>query len=364
MYYVVEAVPDTKKKTVFIVSAYMSKNKEADTMQSVRATNGLTFTSENAIAVDSASKDMVSHDNDIVKQNLSTVNQSEETKAALDAYKAQTDATSKAMKAVCEAEREQIVQSYKRKLKSMEASYSAEVESIESAFRSLVTKYQGMQDNAAASDQMVAELTAVLNEEMQAHDIDKDLWQQEFNRLLKEYDKADRNIERMDKVIEAQKQRAKDKVESHKKIEARQKIQTTINTLNKLLLNPTRDSHVPQEMQDSVRLALQAINGAMMTSKSAENAKRLQGYYADLTVLSRDPVKNADKIRAVNDKIDRQTKTNDNMKEALGRLRDAYKSLESRQENLYDPVIDNLLSDVYERIGDNALEGNAPASHR
>lgn len=49
-----------------------------------------------------------------------------------------------------------------------------------------------MQDNAAASDEMVAELTAALNEEAEAHGIDKQLWQEEFARLLKEYDKSGR----------------------------------------------------------------------------------------------------------------------------------------------------------------------------
>lgn len=128
------------------------------------------------------------------KQNLSRVNQSEETKAAIEAYRAQATAEAKAMKAVYEAERKQIVDAYKRQLNSLERQYRAEVASIEGAFKSLVRKYQSMQDNAAASDQMVAELTAALNEEAEAHDMDKQLWQEEFARLLKKYDKPDAKV--------------------------------------------------------------------------------------------------------------------------------------------------------------------------
>lgn len=74
MYYVVEAVPNTKSKTVFIVSAYMAKNKEAESLQSVRAKNDLTLTPNSAITADSASKNIVSPDKIIVNKNLSTVN--------------------------------------------------------------------------------------------------------------------------------------------------------------------------------------------------------------------------------------------------------------------------------------------------
>lgn len=48
------------------------------------------------------------------EQKFSRVNQSEETKAAIEAYRAQTTAEAKAMKAVYEAERKQIVAAYKK----------------------------------------------------------------------------------------------------------------------------------------------------------------------------------------------------------------------------------------------------------
>lgn len=53
----------------------MSKNKEAESLQSVRAKNDLTLTPNSAITADSAPKNIVSPDKIIVNKNLSTVNQ-------------------------------------------------------------------------------------------------------------------------------------------------------------------------------------------------------------------------------------------------------------------------------------------------
>ena len=55
-YYIVEAVPDTKAKTAYIVSAYMSGNaNEAGAQHPVLTTSGPTLTSENANAAAPAS---------------------------------------------------------------------------------------------------------------------------------------------------------------------------------------------------------------------------------------------------------------------------------------------------------------------
>ena len=89
---------------------------------------------------------------------------SEETKAAIDAYRAQQDALSKAQKALYDQERKEIVRAYKDKLKNLERSYSAEVADTQKAFFGLVRSYEAKVDEAGASGEMVAELTEALKQ--------------------------------------------------------------------------------------------------------------------------------------------------------------------------------------------------------
>lgn len=281
---------------------------------------------------------------------------SEETKAAIDAYRAQQDALSKAQKALYNQERKEIVRAYQDKLKNLERSYSQEVADIQKAFFSLVRSYEAKADEAGASGQMVEELTEALKQEVKAHDIDRELWEQEFNKLKRDYEKSGRNIRDLEEKVKHQRETAKAKVESARKTEMRHKIQNTVNTLNRYLLNPTKDIHVPDSMQASVTLAMQAINGAVMSRKSASNEARLSGYYKQMSELQITPTSDAARIMAkrqeLQEKIDRLTSQNANMKQALGKLRDAYKSLSEMGDPIYDEVVDQLLEDCYDRIGD------------
>ena len=177
---------------------------------------------------------------------------SEETKAAIDAYRAQQDALSKAQKALYNQERKEIVRAYQDKLKNLERSYSQEVADIQKAFFSLVRSYEAKADEAGASGQMVEELTEALKQEVKAHDIDRELWEQEFSRLSREYERlkgrsADK-VRMLEEKVQHQREAAHAKVESARKTEMRHKIQNTVNTLNRYLLNPTKDIHVPDSV--------------------------------------------------------------------------------------------------------------------
>ena len=177
---------------------------------------------------------------------------SEETKAAIDAYRAQQDALSKAQKALYDQERKEIVRAYQDKLKNLERSYSQEVADIQKAFFSLVRSYEAKADEAGASGQMVEELTEALKQEVKAHDIDRELWEQEFSRLTRSYENlkgtsADK-VRMLEEKVQHQREAAHAKVESARKTEMRHKIQNTVNTLNRYLLNPTKDIHVPDSV--------------------------------------------------------------------------------------------------------------------
>lgn len=176
------------------------------------------------------------------------------------------------------------------------------------------------------------------------------------------FDKSGRDIKKLEKKVIAQRQAAKAKVESAKLTEAKHRLQTTVNTLNKLLLNPTRDSHVPDSLEASVVMAMKAINGSMYSANANASAKRLSGYYQQLADLQNrlnspniSTAKAAeimDKIEAVETKITNVKDYSSRIQDAIGKLRDPFKKLQETEEGIYDSEIDA----VYESIGGTAFE--------
>lgn len=281
---------------------------------------------------------------------------SAETKAAIEAYKAQMDAVSNAQKAVYEAERKQILREYKAKTKALEASYSAEIEDIQNAFLSVVRNYEAKTLEAGAQAEMIDELTEALRQEVAAHDVDKETWDKEFSRLLKEYNslkgKSETAVKDLEQKLQQQRETARARVESRHKTEMRHKIQDTVDTLNRYLLHPTKDIHVPESMQASVKMAMQAINGAMMSGKSAANVQRLAAYHAQLAQLEQNYEKNQAKIAEINGKIQRLTSADTKMKDALGRLQQEYRNMTDSGEFLFDDVIAEKIKEAFDAIGE------------
>ena len=103
-----------------------------------------------------------------------------------------------------------------------------------------------------------AELRKQLSGETKRHDKESTVWEKEFNRLLKEYDSSGRNIDRLEKKLQAQRDAARAKVEGRRKTEMRGKIERTVKELNRYLLHPTT-VHVPAALQGSVAKAMEAI---------------------------------------------------------------------------------------------------------
>lgn len=176
------------------------------------------------------------------------------------------------------------------------------------------------------------------------------LWETERADIKRSYEKQMRELK------EQNTQKAHEKVESRHRTEERHKLQNTIDTLNRMLLRPTNTSHVPQELQSSVAMAMKVINGVILDSKTGQNADRLAKYAEQLRKLEGNPEDNAEKIADLNRKIGDLTGRDISMKAALTSLQEQYAKLEGQDGGLYDSNIEALIEDAKEAIGNTAYK--------
>lgn len=173
----------------------------------------------------------------------------------------------------------------------------------------------------------------------------KGLWEAERAGIKQSYEKQ------MKELRQQNTQKAHEKVESRHRTEERHKLQNTIDTLNKYLLQPTNTAHVPQELQSSVAMAMKVINGVILDSKAGQNADRLAKYAEQLRTLEQNPEANTEKIADLNRKISNLTGRDTSMKAALTSLQEQYAKLEGQDGGLYDENIEALIEDAKETIG-------------
>lgn len=176
------------------------------------------------------------------------------------------------------------------------------------------------------------------------------LWETERADIKRSYEKQ------MKELREQNTQKAHEKVESRHRTEERHKLQNTIDTLNRMLLRPTNTSHVPQELQSSVAMAMKVINGVILDSKTGQNADRLAKYAEQLRKLEGNTEDNAEKIADLNRKIGDLTGRDISMKAALTSLQEQYAKLEGQDGGLYDENIEALIEDAKETIGNTAYK--------
>ena len=276
--------------------------------------------------------------------------------AAIATMKAAQRAVDIAQKGLWETERREIKQSYDRQMKKLREQYSEDTGTMQKEFFRLLREYEkqsakGDRQSAKDSDTISA-LREALSKEAQSHKEDSAAWNKKFSRLLREYETSGRKVDRLEAKVRQQREAAAQKVESRKKTEERHKLQNTIDTLNKYLLQPTNTAHVPQGLQSSVAMALRAINGVIGDSKAAQNADRLSEYAYRLRELEKNSSANEDKIADLNRKIQNLTGRDSSMKAALAELQEQYHKLETQGNNLYDSNIEALIQNTMEQIGD------------
>lgn len=276
--------------------------------------------------------------------------------AAIATMKAAQRAVDIAQKGLWETERQEIKHSYEQQMKELKGQYSEDTGTMQKEFFRLLREYEKQQakgDRQSAKDSdTISALREALSKEAQSHKEDSAAWNKEFSRLLREYETSGRKVDRLEAKVKQQREAAAQKVKSRKKTEERHKLQNTIDTLNKYLLQPTNTAHVPQGLQSSVAMALRAINGVIGDSKAVQNADRLSEYAYRLRELEKNPSANEDKIADLNRKIQNLTGRDSSMKAALGALQEQYHKLETQGDSLYDSNIEALIQNTMEQIGD------------
>ena len=267
-------------------------------------------------------------------------------KQALSDYRYQRDAEAKAMKAVYEAEREQIATAHQREMNRLEDSYTGKIAAMGKEIIRLLRKY-GEQDDSLEK----------IKKELSKTEEDAAIWQREFKRLLREYDTSGRNIDRLEKKVQAQQNTAKAKVENAKKTEERFKLERVLTDLNRRLLNPTKTLYVPDSLQPALTMAMQSI-ATIKQQDAQETASRVIARYgAQLERLGKDPVKNAQAIAETEAKLQNVLeRRNATVQNALERLQQAYTDLAEVNKGVftqdYNKGILEFISDAKNAIGD------------
>ena len=106
---------------------------------------------------------------------------------------------------------------------------------------------------------------------------------------MREYDAADRNIDRLEQKIERQKAVAKERVESRGRTAMRHNIQNVVNELNSLLEANDKKRHVPDNLKKAVAeakgeisdLALEIAQKMIGKSLDGNDQKRLVDSFID-----------------------------------------------------------------------------------
>lgn len=268
--------------------------------------------------------------------------------AAIDAMKAAQAAIDKANAALWEVERNEIKLSYDRQMAKLRTTYSTDTAAYQNEFFEALKSEEYKDAKSPTLRRMLKELA---NEKSDGNKDAETSRKQVYENLRQQYE-LEKDIGKLEAKVKQQREAAAQKVESRKKTEERHKLQNTIDTLNKYLLQPTNTAHVPQGLQSSVAMALRAINGVIGDSKAAQNADRLAEYAYRLRELEKNPSANEDKIADLNRKIQNLTGKDSSMKAALAELQEQYHKLETQGDSLYDSNIEALIQNTMEQIGD------------
>lgn len=210
-------------------------------------------------------------------------------------------------------------------------------------------------DKSARDRRTISELRSALREEAKKHRDDRKMWEAEFGRLMREYDAADRNIDRLEQKIERQKAVAKERVESRGRTAVRHKIQNVVDELNRLLLTDSKKHRVPDSLKKAVAEALDLVN--MDTVGAEERAAKYEALIAKERAKANP---DQDKIDAYTVSMENILRKGEKMGQKLNDLHAAYEKIQNSDDpdiaNAYDPVIAGAISELAETIGNTSLK--------
>ena len=165
--------------------------------------------------------------------------------------------------------------------------------------------------------------------------------------ILKGYkEKAAKNVR---ELMQRNQESRKKATEGRNRTAMRHQIQKVVSELNTLLLKPSKERHVPEEMRIAVAEALKVVN--MDTVGAEERIKVLNEKIAK----TKDP----DVIASLTETRDRILAQGNKLSEKLSKLKEAYeKARDSTDDSLssvYDEVIYNKIGSVQNKIGKTPL---------
>ncbi len=175
----------------------------------------------------------------------------------------------------------------------------------------------------------------------------KRLQQKEKEAIKKQKEKDAKTIrELMTRHTESRKKA----IEGRHKTEMRHKIKNVVSDLNKLLLHPTKEQHVPIGLQRVVAEALDAVNMDTM------NAEERVAYYNDLISKSSNP----DEIATLKQKRDFFEYRDMNFKDRITALKNAYAEFKESDDplirNAHNDAIEDLIKNTADAVGNKSLK--------
>lgn len=288
-YYTVQAIADTKAKTLYVVSAFIGESGYKKGTPQFTNAKSLGATSETA-AVDVPTGNVAQTGTNVKGKNLESRRVSQEIKDAIEEYRQQQDVQSKAYRQMYERQLEEVKKSYQKQISSMESEYSADLTQIQDAFFQTVEAYEKGQFRNEHLEKALKQAMEAQRAQAEASKADNATWEKEFKRLLKAYDTSGRNAQRLKQTVEAQRARAKAKVEAARVTEQRGKLYRAVNEINRRLLNPTKTLYVPDSLAPAVTKFMQGLTEAMESPKNSWNVQgaleSLQGQYQKLTQMN------------------------------------------------------------------------------
>ena len=227
-------------------------------------------------------------------------------KEALDAYR---------LKA--EVKQSEILRDY-RETRAALRSQKSETATMEREFVRIAKAYEKLEAKSTAKsgkdEKSISALKAALKEELQKHREDQKTWEAEFKRLLREYEAADRSIDRLEAKIEHQKQMAEKKVDDRKRSAVREKIKNFKGRLERSLLAPTDRQYVP----------INLIRAMLEVCELVDTDSDTDLYKADGS-------------------INKAQLKRDQTKEKLQNLKDEYEKLKTHSDPIYAGEFDEMV---------------------
>ena len=138
-YYAVQAVPDTKAKTLYIVTAFIQKNSKGASQ--LIGANGSNVNVRDGSVV-TPTGNVAQTGTNVKGKNLESRRVSQEVRDAIEEYRRQQDVQSKAYRQMYERQLEEVKKSYQKQISSMESEYSANLAQIQDAFFQTVEAYE------------------------------------------------------------------------------------------------------------------------------------------------------------------------------------------------------------------------------